>query len=214
MFSRTPAGWQYCGLRKMTVLEAIARKGILPDEWFEREDGTPMTKGFTRSVIMSLLNPLDGASVLEIGSGTGAVTVELARSVGGGGRVTSVEILHAAASLARRNVERSGLSGHARLIEGRAPDDIPEAKYDAVFIGGHGGELESIMRSCFGMMKTDGRMILTSVSPGTTSVALSVMEEMTPSVGFWRAQASAGRRIRSDWLLVGNNPVDVIWGDK
>jgi precorrin-6Y C5,15-methyltransferase (decarboxylating) CbiT subunit len=173
-----------------------------------------MTKGFTRSAVLSLLNPLGGSQVLEIGSGTGAMTVELARAVCENGRVTSVEISIAAARVTKYNVERAGLTDRVRLIEGRAPGDVPAAKYGAVFLGGHGDELESIMRICFGLMDVGGRMILTSITPRTTSIALACLDEMTPVTGFWRVHSSYGRRAGSDWLLMGNNPVDIIWGDK
>jgi cobalt-precorrin-6B (C15)-methyltransferase len=196
------------------MTDALSRRGVLPDDWFEREERVPMTKGFTRSVVMSLLRPLDGVRALEIGSGTGAMKVEMARAAGLDGLVTSVEISPAAARLARRNIERAGLEARARLIEGRAPEDIPEAGYGAVFIGGHGDEMELVMRKCFDLMESGGRMILTSITPRTTSAALVCLGEMTPGVGFWRIHSSSGRRAGSDWMLIGNNPVDVIWGDK
>ncbi|MDR3076743.1 MAG: precorrin-6Y C5,15-methyltransferase (decarboxylating) subunit CbiT [Synergistaceae bacterium] len=191
--------------------DVLNRPGVLPDEWFERTDGVPMTKGSTRAAVMSLLNPMGGLNVLEIGSGTGAMTVELARAAE---RVTGVEISHPAAVQARRNVERAGLSGRVSIVEGSAPEDIPDTRYGAVFIGGHGKELERIIRRCFGLMAQGGRIILTSITPRTTSIALDCLGEIAGDAGFWRIHSSYGRRAGSDWLLIGNNPVDVIWGDK
>ena len=189
----------------------MIRRGVLPDEWFERTEGVPMTKAHIRAIVMSLLNPLDGINILEVGSGTGAMTVELARFAG---RVTSVEVSGAAAYTARGNIERAGLAERVEIIEGRAPGDIPEGEYGAVFIGGHGRELEPIMRRCFELIEPGGRMALTSITPRATSVALLCFEELTKDVGFWRIHSSSGRRIDSDWLMIGNNPVDIIWGDK
>ena len=192
----------------------MIRRGVLPDEWFERADGVPMTKASIRAVAMSLLNPLDGINILEIGSGTGAMTVELARFAGFAGRVTSVESLPAAARATRRNVERAGLTERVGIVDGRAPGNIPEAGYGAIFVGGHGPELELIMRRCFELIKPGGRMVLTSITPRTTSVALGCLEELAADIGFWRIHSSSGRRAGSDWLIIGNNPVDIIWGDK
>jgi len=192
----------------------MIRRGVLPDEWFERVDGVPMTKAAVRAIVMSLLNPLDGMNILEIGSGTGAVTVELARSAGLAGRVTSVEFSAEAARTTRGNVERAGLTERVGIIEGRAPRDIPEVGYGAVFVGGHGPELEPIMRRCFELIEPGGRMVLTSITPRTTSAALACFGELTGDVGFWRVHSSSGRRTGSDWLIIGNNPVDIMWGDK
>jgi precorrin-6Y C5,15-methyltransferase (decarboxylating) CbiT subunit len=197
-----------------TVPSMSSRMGVLPDEWFERREGVPMTKAFTRSVVLSLFFPLDGAKVLEIGSGSGAVTVELARAVGASGYVFSLENSSAAAALAGLNLERAGLKSRAEIIEETAPGGIPEESFRAAFVGGHGGALEDVARVCFERLEAGGRLVLTSITPGTTSRALSCMDAMGARTGFWRAHSSFGRKAGADWMLQGNNPVDIIWGDK
>lgn len=188
--------------------------GPVPDEWFERADGVPMTKAPVRAVLLSLMQPLSGARVLEIGSGSGAVTVELLRAVGSGGRVTSIELSERAFEAALRNIERSGLGGAAELISGRAPEDIPDSRYDAVFIGGHGEALEEIMKKCWECLRARGRLLVTAISPRTTQRALAAFDVLGADIGFWRLQSSVGKRAGSEWLPIGNNPVDIIWGDK
>ena len=188
--------------------------GPVPDEWFERADGVPMTKAPVRAVLLSLMQPLSGASVLEIGSGSGAVTVELLRAVGSGGRVTSIELNERAFEAAQRNIERSGLGGAAELIPGRAPEEIPDSRYDAVFIGGHGEALEEILKKCWECLRARGRLLVTAISPRTTQRALAAFDVLGADTGFWRLQSSVGKRAGSEWLPIGNNPVDIIWGDK
>ena len=73
--------------------------GVLPDSWFARGDGIPMSKEICRALVVSLLLPLDGLSVLEIGAGTGGLTVELARRAAGG-RIVSLDRSRAALSVA------------------------------------------------------------------------------------------------------------------
>jgi precorrin-6Y C5,15-methyltransferase (decarboxylating) len=202
------------GEPKAVEAESLNRRGVLPDEWFERRERVPMTKEFTRSAVLSLLRPLEGANVLEIGSGSGAMTVELARAVGPSGYVASVENFPAAAALARLNLERAGLAGRVSIIEDSAPRGIPDSPFRAAFIGGHGEALEDIMGECFARLETGGRLALTSITPGATSKALAYMDVMGVSAGFWRVHSSFGRKVGADWLLHGNNPVDIIWGDK
>ena len=55
---------------------------------------------------------------------------------------------------------------------------------------------------------------MTSISPRTTSRAIKFMDDTTPAAGVWRAHPSYGRRAGDDWLMLGSNPVDFIWGDK
>jgi precorrin-6Y C5,15-methyltransferase (decarboxylating) len=193
---------------------SFARRGVIPDEWFEREEGVPMTKSFARAVAISLLSPLRGARILEIGSGTGAMTVELARAVGEHGRVSDVESSRAALELTRRNISRAGVAARVDITEGRAPEVMPEGRYDAAFVGGHGERVEDVLSAVWKRLEPGGRMLLTSITPQTTSRALKCIGDTTPAAGIWRAHSSYGRGAGGDWMMLGNNPVDFIWGDK
>jgi precorrin-6Y C5,15-methyltransferase (decarboxylating) CbiT subunit len=186
---------------------------VIDDGWFERAGGIPMTKAPIRAVILSLLAPLAGANVLEIGSGTGAMTVELLRA-SRAGSVTSIDVSEDALGLAGKNVERAGLAARARLIVGRAPEDVPPGPFDSAFIGGHGQALEAVIKSCWDRLAPGGRVLLSSVTPGSTSRSLACLDELGARVGFWRAHTSCGGRVGSEWLLIGNNPIDFVWGDR
>jgi precorrin-6B methylase 2 len=128
--------------------------------------------------------------------------------------VTSLEILPEAASLAARNVERSGLASRARLIVGGAPENIPQGEFDAIFIGGHGGALERIIQICWERLRPEGRLLVTAITPSTTSRTLACLGDINAKTGFWRTHTSAGHRAGAEWLLAGNNPIDFIWGDR
>jgi len=192
----------------------IAGRGVVADEWFERMERVPMSKAPTRSLVLSLLAPLDGARILEVGSGTGAMTVEFMRAAGETGSVTSIESSPLAAGIAARNVERCGLACKAQLVTGKAPKRIPTDTYHTIFIGGHGGDIEAIIGTCWGMLELGGRLLVTAVTPQTTSRALQYLEGLGVAPGFWRVHAAVGKRVGSDWILQGNNPIDLIWGDK
>jgi precorrin-6Y C5,15-methyltransferase (decarboxylating) CbiT subunit len=196
------------------MTEGLDVRGAVADEWFERIGRTPMTKAPIRSLAISLLSPLAGARALEIGSGTGAMTVELMRAVGDAGRVTSLEASASAVGIVKRNIDRSGLAARVDLIEGRAPEDIPGGSFGVVFIGGHGSALEEIMKACWDRLENGGRLLLTAISPGTSARALSRLDLLGAETGFWRIHSSVGRRAGKEWLLQGNNPIDLIWGDK
>lgn len=173
-----------------------------------------MTKEPVRAMVLSLLAPLGGAKVLEIGTGTGGMTVELLRAAGESGTVVTMEVSLDAAAIAEANVERLAGGRRARVIRGAAPEEIPEEPFDAVFIGGHGGELEGVMRACWERLRPGGRMLLTAVTPGTTARSIACMEELGAEIGFWRVAPAVGRKTGREWLLFGINPVDLIWGDK
>ncbi len=69
----------------------------------------------------------NGDSVLEVGAGSGFLTVSLANAVGPSGSVVSYERRPEFAEIARKNVERAGLKADVRVAD--ALDGV-EGEYD------------------------------------------------------------------------------------
>ena len=90
--------------------------------------------------LLSLLVRIAGARrVLEIGTLAGYSTIALARAVGPGGAVVSLEFAAAHAEVARRNLERAEVNDRVEVIVGAALDTLPQLQqrgevFDLVFI--------------------------------------------------------------------------------
>ncbi|MEV3903567.1 O-methyltransferase [Mycobacterium sp. NPDC050551] len=77
--------------------------------------------------------------VLEIGTLAGYSTINLARGVGAGGRVVTLEFDAAHADVARTNLARAGVADRVEVIVGAALDTLPtladrDEPFDLVFI--------------------------------------------------------------------------------
>ena len=77
--------------------------------------------------------------VLEIGTLAGYSTIELARGVGAGGRVVTLEYEPRHAEVARQNLARAGVDDRVEVIVGAALDTLPtlvgrEEPFDLIFI--------------------------------------------------------------------------------
>jgi predicted O-methyltransferase YrrM len=86
-----------------------------------------------------LLARMTGARrILEIGTLGGYSTICMARAVGEGGRVITLEAVPEHADVARRNIARAGLADVVHLRLGLALDILPtlagEAPFDLIFI--------------------------------------------------------------------------------
>ncbi|MET0476128.1 MAG: O-methyltransferase [Mycobacterium sp.] len=76
--------------------------------------------------LLSLLATISRATrVLEIGTLAGYSTIALARGVGPGGRVVTLEYQQAHADVARANLERAGVGDRVEILVGAAIDTLP-----------------------------------------------------------------------------------------
>jgi predicted O-methyltransferase YrrM len=90
--------------------------------------------------LLSLLTELRQATrVLEIGTLAGYSTTALARAVGSGGRVVTLEFKPEHAEVARANLARAGVDDRVEVIVGAALDTLPQLaergeRFDMFFI--------------------------------------------------------------------------------
>jgi predicted O-methyltransferase YrrM len=90
--------------------------------------------------LLFLLVTATGATrILEIGTLAGYSTIQLARGVGPGGRVVTLEYEPRHAEVARQNLARAGVDDRVEVIVGAALDTLPtlagrEKPFDLIFI--------------------------------------------------------------------------------
>ena len=90
--------------------------------------------------LLALLAMMTHASrVLEIGTLAGYSTINLARGVGPGGRVVTLEFAPKHAEVAQKNFERAGVADRVEVIVGAALDTLPTLAdrgepFDLIFI--------------------------------------------------------------------------------
>jgi predicted O-methyltransferase YrrM len=90
--------------------------------------------------LLFLLATATGATrVLEIGTLAGYSTIQLARAVGAGGRVVTLEFEPKHAAVARQNLARAGVDDRVEVIVGAALDTLPTLAergevFDVIFI--------------------------------------------------------------------------------
>ncbi len=188
--------------------------GTYPDDWFVRTEGVPLSGEAVRSLAVSSLFPLDGASVLEVGAGSGGITVELARRVGRG-TVYAVERRDAAIVTVRRNLARAGAAHRVRLIAGNAPDaldGIPAVR--RAVVGGHGGAVEPILERVWELLLPGGRLVVTANMPSTADRAFASLRKIGSSPRALHLSVSSSREAGTSWMLIASNPVFLVIADK
>lgn len=120
----------------------------------------------------TLVNSLEiraGATVAEIGSGTGYFTWRLARAVGNSGKVYAVDIAQDRLDRTAASVAKHA-SGNVQTVLGAESDPhLPEGALDLVFIGNAYHEFsnpEAVLAAIKRSLKADGRLVIVEYAEG------------------------------------------------
>ncbi|NLK20089.1 MAG: precorrin-6y C5,15-methyltransferase (decarboxylating) subunit CbiE [Synergistaceae bacterium] len=188
--------------------------GALPDGWFTRRGGVPLSKEPCRAMAASLLHPLEGRNILEVGSGSGGITAELARRAGRG-RVYSVESSPEALAVAEENVRRAGVSHSVTFTRGTAPEALASLPpCSRAVVGGHGGRAEAVISAVWEKLLPGGRILVTANMPSTADCAWRTLRSLGAAPEVLHLAASSSAPAGDSWMLKGANPVFIIFADK
>lgn len=178
--------------------------------WFKDSDfirgEVPMTKYEIRVLISSMFDLERGKKLLEIGSGTGSLTCQLAEA---GFEVTTIEFFNEAIELTEKNLKNLNIS--ANVIHGKAPLDLPKENFDACFIGGSRGGLEGIFEYLDEYMES-GTVVASFIKIDN----LSKTRELMNRYGYANIETRLIQVSHEDkiGLLRSENPIFILKGDK
>ncbi|MGQ9497162.1 MAG: precorrin-6Y C5,15-methyltransferase (decarboxylating) subunit CbiT [Desulfotomaculales bacterium] len=145
----------------------------IPDELFLRED-TPLTREEVRAVLLGKLRLLPHNVFWDIGAGTGAVAIEVARMIPGG-RAFAVEARAERAKLIATNRARFGVD-NLEVVQGEAPEALRGLpRPERVFVGGNGGRLAAILAVVRDILPPGGRLVVSAVTLETLAAASDIL---------------------------------------
>ena len=189
---------------------AVNKNEPIRDEMLARAK-VPMTKEEVRWVSVNRLAVRPSDTVWDVGAGTGAVTLELARKAYDG-TVYAVECKSEAAVLLHGN--RTKLGGYnVKIIEGHAPEVLENLPApDCVFVGGSGGELREIL--ALAKAKNPAvRVVVNAIALETLFAAQSALQELGfNDIQITQLAATRGRSVGAYTMLTANNPVFILSG--
>lgn len=189
---------------------AVNKNEPIRDEMLTRAK-VPMTKEEVRWVSVNRLAVRPSDTVWDVGAGTGAVTLELARKAYDG-TVYAVECKSEATVLLHGN--RAKLGGYnVKIIEGHAPEVLENLPApDCVFVGGSGGELREIL--ALAKAKNPAvRVVVNAIALETLFEAQSALQELGfNDIQITQLAATRGRSVGAYTMLTANNPVFILSG--
>lgn len=173
----------------------------------------PMTKSEVRAITMSKLRLSEDSKILDIGAGSGSVSIEAAL-IAKEGHVTAIERNQAGIDLIHKNAEKFQVE-NIEVISGYAPEDVPERDYDRVFIGGTGGKMKECLKFIKGLLNKDGRVVINLITIENLYKSMEGLKELKfENIETIQVQINRGRPIGGLTLMESNNPIYIITADR
>lgn len=182
----------------------------IPDDQFIRGN-IPMTKQEIRILTLAKANIAAADTVIDIGAGTGSLSIEAAL-LAKKGRVFALEREPEGIELIKVNAAKFG-TANVETILGSAPEKLaglPAA--EVILIGGSGGKLPDILTCADQLLKSGGRLIVTAVTVETLSTALGIMRQRSDqySVEACCVQVTRIQPVGTSNMFKALNPIYII----
>ena len=184
----------------------------ISDEEFLRGN-VPMTKREIRTLTLAAARLDVDSVVVDVGAGTGSISIEAAR-LAHGGKVFAIERNAEAIELIRRNAEKFSV-GNVEIICAAAPDGLEALpELDAAIIGGSGGRLNAILDIIFDKLKTGGRLVLNAITMQTATTAIEYLRTRGLPYDAFQVQITRLERVGRYDMAKALNPVWIIAATK
>ncbi|ATD54832.1 precorrin-6Y C5,15-methyltransferase (decarboxylating) subunit CbiT [Clostridium chauvoei] len=183
---------------------------LIKDEEFIRGN-CPMTKEDIRALSIFKLELKDDSKVLDIGSGTGSITVQ-ASKISYNGQIYSIEKDEEAIEVTKKNIEKFKCE-NIELFKGEALDILDtlkkqNKKFDSIFIGGSSGSLEKIILDCNELIKDCGNIVMNFITIDNAYKAIDLMRSLNYKIDISMVNISKNRG--DSYMMIANNPIYIV----
>jgi cobalt-precorrin-6B (C15)-methyltransferase len=172
----------------------------------------PMTKEEVRILSVVKLELEENYRVLDIGAGTGSVSIQIAQQCTRG-EVIAIEKDIEALEVIRQNKEKFK-ADNLEIIGAEAMEIEPNivGEFDAIFVGGSGGNIAEIIQKYGNKLKKNKNIVLNFITINNVYKAMEALKELNYEVECVQLQVS---KIKGQsYMLMANNPIFVVSGKK
>ena len=185
----------------------------IPDELFDRVEDVPITKEDVRALVISKLRLKENSSAIDVGCGSGSITVEMCLQTKGN-NIYAIDFDEKAVELTRKNLLKFDVK--AEVIFSKAQDVLPLLpQVDAILIGGTSGEVERIVDLGVDRLNKGGRIVIDTVLIETMYRALTTINQANlEEVDVTQAIIAKARKVATGTMMSARNPIIIISATK
>ncbi len=171
------------------------------------------TKEVIRALLLYKSNVTEEDVVVDVGCGTGGLTVEFASRAK---KVYSIDKNPHAIEITRKNIDKL-LKNHdnIELINANGVDALKNIEnIDIAVIGGSGQELFNILDLVDEKLNSKGRILITAILVDTKIEAVNKLKKLGYNPKFMEVNVSKGRILDRGILMKAENPIGIISAKK
>ena len=185
----------------------------IPDELFERTEEVPITKEDIRAIAISKLRLKEGYSAIDVGCGSGSITVEL--SLQTKGKIYAIDFDKKAVELTKKNLQKFGVKAE-EVILGKAQDILPKLmEVDAIMVGGTWGDTRQVIELAVDRLKNGGRIVTDTIVIETLYQALTTINDLElKEIDITQVTISKARKVTTGTMMLARNPVMILSATK
>lgn len=174
----------------------------------------PITKEEVRSISISKLDLKNADKFIDIGSGTGSVTVEAALNYPKL-KVASVEVNEDAYNLTKKNIEKFSLKNVVQKKD-MAPIEIEGFdNVDAVFLGGTKNNLEEIIEWSYRTLKEGGKIVSNFILIDNFFMCRDILRDKGfKNIEVIQVSISKAEKLGKGDYFKPQNPIFILSGEK
>lgn len=173
---------------------------------------SPMTKEEVRILSISKMELMENYRVLDVGAGTGSISIQAAKECSRG-EVIAIEKEKDAVELIKANMKKFNVK-NLKIVEGEATEaeDKVCGTFDAIFIGGSGGNIEEIIKLYSLKLKTSGKIVLNFITLDNLYKSMNTLKSLNYDVEC--IQVGINKVRHGSYMMTSNNSIFILSGKK
>ncbi len=185
---------------------------IKDQDYIKNPDVPGPTKEEVRCILICKSEVTTKDVVVDIGCGTGGLTVEFAKRAK---KVYAIDINPEATRTTHENIKKYGVNDRVEIIQGDGIEILDDLeKFDILMIGGSSGKLPNLIRKGYKKLNNNGKILVTSILLETAIESMSTFKELSLKPELVNVAISRGHISERGTMIVANNPITIISAKK
>lgn len=182
---------------------------MIKDSEFIKDPDVPgPTKEEIRCILLCKSEVSKEDVVVDIGCGTGGLTVEFAKKAK---KVYAIDLNPLAIQTTQKNASKHEVNNKVEVVEGNGLDVLDGLEdFDVLIIGGSNGKLPQLIKKGYKKLKKNGKIIVTSILLETATEAISTFKELSLKPEVVNIMISKGNSSDRGTMMLSNNPITVV----